>query len=364
MISLAPYAFKSTLSRGREFPEEKDEFRTCFERDRDRIVHSKAFRRLSGKTQVFVSTYGDHYRDRLSHTLEVAQISRGLARILRLNEDLAEAIALAHDLGHTPFGHAGEETLGKIMREFGLRYEHNEQSRRIVEKLENKYPGFPGLNLSWEVREGLIKHQTQYDQAGRKISGKTLESQVVDLADEIAYHNHDLDDGLRDRLFKLEDLRKLRIWKRAEAIVFEKYGSNILEKYLRHRAISALIGIMMRDVYKESMVRIKKWKIREPEDAGKKQHNAIAFSSILRKEIAGLQKFLWSRMYRSKKVISHSRRGQKIIKFLFWKFYKNPELLPIKFRRRIDADTPKEIMIKDYIAGMTDNYALSFYKKL
>lgn len=361
---LAPYAILSGKSRGREYKELEDDLRTCFARDRDRIIHSKAFRRLAGKTQVFAATFGDHYRERLSHTLEMAQIARGICITLGLNEDLAEAIALAHDLGHPPFGHAGEETLDKIMRKFGFHFEHNEQSKRIVEKLEDRYPDFRGLNLTWEVRDGLTKHQTHFDQRGKKISGKSLESQVVDLADEIAYHNHDLDDGLRSKIFKIENLRRLSLWRTAENQVFKKYGKNIGMKYLRHRAISALIGMMILDVCIEADKRLKKWKIKRPEDAIKKPKNVISFSVGFEKEVLKLRRFLWNNMYRSAKVLKHSKAGQRVLEGLFWKFYKNPELLPAKLKAKIDTEEPKEVIIKDYVAGMTDSYALNLYKKL
>lgn len=321
---------------GREFPEKSDPTRTEFQRDRDRIIHSKAFRRLSGKTQVFVATYGDHFRDRLTHTLEVAQVARDMARSLRLNEDLCEAIALAHDLGHPPFGHAGEATLNEIMREFGLHFEHNEQSKRIVEKLEKLFPNFDGLNLTHEVREGLAKHQTLYDQKTKKIKNKTLEARVVDLADEIAYHNHDLDDGLRSELFTLRDVGRLALWKEAALAVQKKYGKIEDPVVFRHRVVSQLISLMITNVLK----------------------HRIRFSQSFQRKVIELRKFLWNRMYQSSKVLVHSRRGQKILKRLFWKLYKNPKLMPKRFWERIDTPDPLEVIVKDYVAGCTDQYAM------
>src|SRR3989338_11104186 len=263
--TLAPYALLSARSRGREFDEQEDESRTLFQRDRDRIIHSKAFRRLYGKTQVFVATYGDHFRDRLSHTLEVAQVARDLARNFKLNEDVCEAVALAHDLGYPPFGHAGQDTLNEIMQEFGGHFEHNEQSKRIVEKLEKQFPNFDGLNLTHEVLQGLAKHQTLYDQQTKKITGKALEAQVVDLADEIAYHNHDLDDGLRSELFTFEDLRHVALWKEAEELMHKKYDRKSKKMdtvVLRHRTVSKLISLMVHDLLKNTDRAIKKYKIK------------------------------------------------------------------------------------------------------
>jgi dGTPase len=344
-LMIAPY--KVLKTSGREFPEKSDPTRTEFQRDRDRIIHSKAFRRLSGKTQVFVATYGDHFRDRLTHTLEVAQVARDLARSLRLNEDCCEAIALAHDLGHTPFGHAGEHTLNEIMEKFGRRFEHNEQSQRVVEHLEKLFPNFDGLNLTAEVREGLAKHQTLYDQRTKRIKEKTLEAQVVDIADEIAYHNHDLDDGLRSELFTLRDLHRLAVWREAVEAVFKKYGEIRDAVVFRHRIISQLISLMISDVFETAMKNL----------ARRRFHHAVRFSPSFQKKIIELRKFLWYRMYQSPQVLKHSRRGQKILKKLFWHFYKNPALMPKRFYERIGKPDPLEVIVKDYVAGCTDIYA-------
>ncbi|MFH1012856.1 MAG: dNTP triphosphohydrolase, partial [Candidatus Peregrinibacteria bacterium] len=217
---LAPYAAFSVDSRGREHPESEDPYRTCFQRDRDRVIHSKAFRRLRGKTQVLVAGFGDHYRSRLAHSMEVAQIARAICRSLGLNEDLAEAVSLAHDLGHAPFGHAGQDEMNAILQEYGSRFEHNEQSRRIVELLEHKSPDYPGLNLSFEVRDGLIKHRTFYDNPPvTDTLMPSLEAQVANAADEIAYLNHDIDDGLRSGVLTLEAFDGLKLWESAKANV-------------------------------------------------------------------------------------------------------------------------------------------------
>lgn len=360
---LAPYAVLSSKTIGREFPESEDPARTVFQRDRDRIIHSKAFRRLSGKTQVFIATHGDHFRDRLSHTLEVAQVARDLCCSFGLNEDLAEAIALAHDLGHTPFGHAGEQTLNEIMEQFGFHFEHNEQSKRVVEKLEKQFPHFDGLNLSFEVRQGLAKHQTLYDQRMEKITGKTLEAQVVDIADEIAYHNHDLDDGLRAKLFEMTDLVKLPLLKEAKAAAEKKYGTLKNPIVLRSRVVSTLISLMISDVLKTTAANIKRYKIRALSDVLKKEKNLVSFSASFQKKVQRLREFLWNRMYQSRKVLYYSHRGQRILKKLFWLFYKRPRLMPRHFYGRIEVQYPLAIVVKDYVAGLTDTYATKLARK-
>lgn len=361
--NLASYAVKSANSAGRKYKEQEDKTRTAFQRDKDRIIHSKPFRRLSGKTQVFVATYGDHFRDRMTHTLEVSQVARGLARSLKLNEDLCEAIALAHDIGHTPFGHAGEYVLNAIMQKFGGRFEHNEQSKRIVEELEKQFPDFNGLNLAHETLQGLAKHQTIYDQRTKRITGKTLEAQVVDIADEIAYHNHDLDDGLRSLLFSLNDVRRLTLWREAEHAVKEKYGLINDKQILRHRVISHLISMMILDVVKTAARNISVMRIRTLADVYSQKNNAVTFSTAFQKKIKRLRAFLWNKMYQSPQVLKLSKRGQRIIKGLFWIFYKKPRLMPSAFYGRIDAPDALHAVVKDYIAGMTDKYATDIYNK-
>jgi dGTPase len=359
---LQSYAVLSEKSLGREYPETADDTRTCFQRDRDRILHSKAFRRLAGKTQVFVANMGDHYRTRMSHSLEVAQVARDLARSLGLNEDLVESIALAHDLGHPPFGHAGEEQLDKCMQKFGLNFEHNEQSKRVVDVLEDRYPNFPGLNLSLEVLEGLEKHQSHYDRRGQEISGKTLEAQVVDLADEIAYHNHDLDDGMRGGVFNIRALGKLTLWQKAEKKTMRLHGDLSL-KYLRHRTISTLISMMIDNVVDQTERNIRKLKIRSPQDAVKQSRNAAAFSSTFYIQVQELREFLYSYMYQGPLVHRQNKRGQRIIKFVFNTLHARPQLLPDKVRERVGSRESLEIVVKDFVAGMTDAYALDFYEK-
>jgi len=358
---LASYAVLSGESKGRVFVEKPSETRTCFQRDRDRIIHSKAFRRLSGKTQVFVPTYKDHIRDRLSHSLEVAQVGRDIARNLRLNEDLTETICLAHDLGHTPFGHAGEHALDAVMRTFKSHYEHNEQSKRIVEKLEKSFPDFDGLNLSFEVLDGLAKHQTRYDQSGKEISGKTLEAQIADLADEIAYHNHDLDDGLRAGFFNLKDLGELKLWRLAMKQVEKNYGKGLDDEIYSSRGVSTMISLMITNILNTAEKRLDELSFKSPNDVISYPKSIVGFSKGFGKDVEELRNFLWARMYQSPKVLRYSKQGQKIITSVFWHFYKKPNLLPQHFRAKI-KDESLEVIVKDYVAGMTDQFITQIYE--
>ncbi len=338
---LASYALKSKDSKGRMHLEKADLTRTPFQKDRDRIIHSRAFRRLKMKTQVFVAHHGDHFRTRLTHTLEAAQISRDISRSLGLNEDLAEAITLAHDLGHTPFGHAGEEALDELLQPFGLSFEHNEQSRRIVEELEHVYPDFRGLNLTHEVRQGLMKHQTPWDQPDKEFQKASLEAQVANLADEIAYNNHDTDDALRAGLITEDDLGELMIWQTAAKQVVETYGK-IENSYIRlSRTVSKMIGLMIHDLIKTS----------NPEGG------EIKFSKAQTKMNRELKSFLTDRFYFHENVLELSKRGQNIIRSLFENYHNHPDNLPKEEQASIKNGTQLEIVIKDYIAGMTDEFA-------
>lgn len=362
---LALYTVKSAESSGRVYPEDEDDQRTCFQRDRDRIIHCKAFRRLEEKTQVFAADFGDHYRTRLTHTMEVAQVSRDLARTLGLNEDLAESIALAHDLGHPPFGHAGEYALSEVMREYGQHFEHNEQSLRIVEKLEKLYPQFDGLNLTKEVLDGLLKHRTPWDRPKMKfIRWPHLEGQVVDLADEIAYTNHDVDDGLRGNLFTLRDLSRMALWKKAAEEVHKDYGENISEDMLRYRGISKMIGLMIEDLFETTHKNLKRHKVRTLKDVQRFPGRLVNFSLGMRKDLDQLRRFLKINFYYSKKVEKLVEGGQKILKALFHLFMKKPEKLPQKLQDLIDRGEEKITLVKDYVAGMTDGYAEEQYNKL
>lgn len=346
---LASYAVLSGKSRGRRHPEPEAEDRLCFQRDRDRILHSRAWRRMKDKTQVFVAHHGDHYRNRLTHSLEVAQISRDLARTLGLNEDLAESIALAHDLGHTPFGHAGEHTLSACLQAEGLNFEHNRQSRRVVEELEHVYPHFEGLNLSIEVLEGMMKHETFWDLPnGHTGVHPSLEAQVVNLGDEIAYQNHDVDDGLRSGLFSEKDLEHLALWKKAGEAVEARYG-HIEEARIRQaRTVSAMIGVMMKDIAEETSRLLEMSGIKTLEDVYECEEKLVAFSPLMNVENKALKDFLMTRLYLHPEVVAHSKRGQAVIEFLFK-----------HLRQEMECEE-----LRDYLAGMTDSFALGLAQEL
>ncbi|HAR62211.1 MAG: deoxyguanosinetriphosphate triphosphohydrolase [Candidatus Margulisiibacteriota bacterium] len=353
---LAPYALKSSLSVGRKFDEQPDEYRTCFQRDRDRIIHSKAFRRLKQKTQVFIVSTGDHYRTRLTHSLEVAQISRQIGRMLRLNEDVVESIALAHDLGHTPFGHVGEEVLDELLKSDGG-FEHNRQSRRILEVLEHRYPNFPGLNISFEILDGLIKHKTPYDKTEYTESHRTLimslESQVVNIADEIAYNNHDLDDGITSGIISMAELeRDIELWKEASRINRDKY-TNITAKELHRLNISTLIGMQVVDVYTTARALIESKNISSAADI---KTSLVAFSSQMKEKNEILRKYLYKNFYKHPDVEIMNQKGARIIRELFQAFSEYPKLFP-QDASKFDEHTSFIRQIGDYIALMTDNFA-------
>lgn len=365
---LAPYAARSEQSRGRRHEEPFKDSRPAFERDRDRIIHCAAFRRLEYKTQVFVNHEGDYYRTRLTHSLEVAQIARGIARRLRLNEDLVEALALAHDLGHTPFGHTGEDVLDRLMKGFGG-FEHNRQSLRIVEKLEERYPGFPGLNLCWETREGIIKHSSEYDRAGGPDLSEyepgrrpALEAQLIDLADEIAYNNHDIDDGLKAGYITLGELDQVKLWRDTSARVRKKFPGLDGERYI-YQTISHLIGIFIDDVVTTSEDTLRHQKIRDAEAVRGHSTRLIALSSDLRSQNDELKAFLRQRLYHHYKVERMRVKAERFLTLLFGSYVENPALLPETYRQRFE-EFGRERTICDYIAGMTDRFALDEYKRL
>jgi len=346
---LAVFAVRNCESVGRSFLEKPDEFRLDFQRDRDRVLHSKSFRRLKGKTQVVTATVGDHFRSRLSHTLEVAQISRSLARNLRANEDLAETIALAHDLGHTPFGHAGETAMNDLLHRFGENFEHNLQSRRIVEKLEEKSPLFSGLNLTFEVRDGLQKHRTPYDRgfSGEK-SQPFLEAQIVDLADEIAYQTHDLEDGVRAGILQKSEIEKLEIVQ----ILREKIGENW--------EISHLVNFLVRDVLNFTAANLRKLNPKSVREISAASEKVVDFSPAIFAANSQLRQFLQMKFYRHPTVAQQSERGVATVKKLFFHFLKNEAEIPEKFRK----NEKLEIAAKDFIAGMTDEFAFNFAAKI
>ncbi len=359
---LAPYAMKSGESEGREFPEEPHPFRTCFQRDRDRIIHSNAFRRLEYKTQVFVYHEGDHYRTRLTHSLEGAQIARTIARALRLNEDLAEAIILAHDLGHTPFGHSGEVVLNRLMKDHGG-FEHNRQSLRIVTWLEKRYDDFPGLNLSYEVREGIAKHMTSYDQPNAQASFKkrgqaTLEAQIVNLADEIAYSNHDLDDGIDSGLLDLTELCSVGLWQ-------EHYQGSDNDKLRIRRAIREIINAYVTDLVNQVGKSLAEEKIQSVREVRLSKARWVSYSPEFDRKNRELKSFLREKMYHHFRVERMADKAQRILESLFKTYLKNPKILPPEVQGRADGERePLERAICDHIAGMTDRFALDEYSKL
>ncbi|MBU1998429.1 MAG: deoxyguanosinetriphosphate triphosphohydrolase [Candidatus Omnitrophica bacterium] len=365
-LFLAPYAMNSRDSRGRAHKEEPHPYRNVYQRDRDRIIHSAAFRRLEYKTQVFVNHEGDYYRTRLTHTIEVAQIARTIATALRLNFDLTEAIALAHDLGHTPFGHSGEDALNELMDKFGG-FNHNLHGLRVVDLLEERYPDFPGLNLSWEVREGIVKHSSSFDKSGRlkeflPSMSPTLETQVVDIADEIAYDNHDIDDGLTSCLLNESDLMLLPIWKKLNSEILKKYPE-INPEIKKHLIIRRLIDIQVTDLIQESNRILKKLKPKSCLDINKINKKVISFSESMLQLRCPLRRLLIEKLYRHYRVVRMSEKAKRYMKELFKFYLSKPDALPNHIQKRIREDGLRRA-ICDYIAGMTDRFALDEYKKL
>jgi dGTPase len=361
---LAPYGHHSKYSRGRTHPEDEPEYRTVFQRDRDRILHTTAFRRLEYKTQVFITYEGDYYRTRLTHTLEVAQIARTIARALGANEDLTESICLAHDLGHAPFGHSGEVALGRLMRDHGG-FDHNKQSLRIVTALEQRYPDFPGLNLTWEVLEGIVKHETEYDQADARDFNPELrghiEAQIANVADELAYTAHDLDDGLRSGIITVAMLEEIELWQ----VMRESIGwrSGELDDLTRHRIIRRLIGTEVTDILRASEQRLRENRVSSVEDVQRLPFNVITFSEDMATRNRQLKDFLYQNMYRSYRVVRMAVKAERLINELFKSYCKEPTILPGHVYKNMDK-FGLERTVCDYIAGMTDRYAIEEYQKL
>ena len=357
---LAPYAIRSGESRGRAWPEKEHEVRTVFQRDRDRIIHSTAFRRLQYKTQVFVNHEGDHYLTRLTHTIETSQIARSLGRALALNEDLIETIALAHDLGHGPFGHAGQSALSELMQGHGG-FEHNVQALRIVEELEESYPDFPGLNLTFEVREGLKKHPENFF-AQRSKRFRSVEAEVVDHADEIAYTCHDLDDGLRAEMITEEELQGVQLWEEALNYIRKKYPR--IEPDPRNRlAIRLLINQLVMDLIETTRRHLEKLGAKSVKDLQKVQSPLVLFSPEMMKKMEQLRRFLHANVYQHYRVVRMTDKGQRFIRCLFETYVKKPGQLAPSVRKRVEKDGIYRAVC-DYIAGMTDRFAQDEYKRL
>ena len=362
--SLAPYGMRSKDSKGRAYLDNEPEYRTSFQRDRDRIIHTTAFRRLEHKTQVFITYEGDYYRTRLTHTLEVAQIGRTIARALGGNEDLIEAICLAHDLGHSAFGHAGEIVLARLMKEHGG-FDHNKQSLRIVTELEQRYPEYPGLNLTWEVREGMVKHESEYDISDASDYDPSLrgnlETQIANVADELAYTTHDLDDGLRSGMLTPRMLEGISLWEILTDQI--KWRGPNMEEVARHKLIRQLIGMEVTDLATTTDTRLKENGAQSPLDIQKLAYNVIGFSEEMSRRNRELKDFLYNKMYRHYRVVRMQVKAERTIEELFNAYRTEPATLPEQFQAFIEH-RGLERTICDYIAGMTDRYAIEEHQKL
>ncbi|RMH53051.1 MAG: deoxyguanosinetriphosphate triphosphohydrolase [Zetaproteobacteria bacterium] len=370
---LAPFACRSALSRGRRHPEPEQEGRNIFQRDRDRIIHSTAFRRLEYKTQVFVNHEGDHYRTRLTHSIEVAQIARSICRALDLQEDLAESVALAHDLGHTPFGHSGQDALNEVMAPYGG-FEHNRQSLRIVTELERRYAAFPGLNLSYETLEGMIKHSSHYDRApdgaARDFHPEeqpTLEAQIGNLADEIAYNNHDVDDGLRAGILTIEGLRRTTLFRRSHDAALAVCVGGCSERVVVHETVRRMINHLITDVIRQTRANLKQAGVTSLEDVRRAPEPLVAFSPEVTAWGRELKEYLHHNMYHHYRVARMSHKATRVIQELFHAYFEHPMMLPPGPAARIPPDADDRLrarVIADYIAGMTDRYALDEHDRL
>lgn len=363
---LAAYAMKSKDSRGRKYPEEEHHYRSVYQRDRDRIIHSTAFRRLEYKTQVFVNHEGDYYRTRLTHTMEVSQIARSIARVLNLNEDIAEAISLAHDLGHTPFGHSGEDALKKLMEGHGG-FEHNLHGLRVVDILERKYPDFPGLNLSWELKESIVKHKSPYNNTSVATEYRTneqplLEAQIVDKADSIAYDNHDLDDSLKAGIITDDDLQVVDLWRETQKKVKQKYAIYDRDIVIA-QTIKTLINLEVTDLIENTMSGIKQEGIKTVRDVREYPGLIVSFSATLSEQKKNLQEFLFKNVYQHYRVVRMADKAKRFLEELFIAFIKNPKQLPLEYQKWIEQAGLYQAVC-DYIAGMTDRFAQDEYKKL
>lgn len=361
---LAPYACHSKDSQGRLYPEDEPDYRTTFQRDRDRILHTTAFRRLEYKTQVFINYEGDYYRTRLTHTLEVSQIGRTIARALGANEDLVEAVCLAHDLGHPPFGHSGEVVLSRLMVNAGG-FDHNRQSLRIVSEMERRYPDFPGLNLTWEVREGIVKHESEYDISDASDYNPDLrghlEAQIANVADELAYTTHDLDDGLRSGMISPGMLEGVELWE----ILAESVGwrGAAFDELVRHRLIRRLIGMEVSDLLEATVQRLRESNVKSVEELQRLPYQVIGFSENMHRRNRQVKDFLYTNLYRHHRVVRMAVKAERIITDLFNAYFLEPAMLPGHIQELVD-ERGLERTICDYIAGMTDRFALEEHNKL
>lgn len=366
---LAPYAMRSSQSRGRLFPDDEHPYRTAYQRDRDRIIHTTAFRRLEYKTQVFVYSEGDHYRNRLTHSIEVSQVGRTLARGLGCNEDLTEAICLAHDLGHPPFGHVGEETLNDLMRDFGG-YDHQRQTYRILTELEYRYPDHPGLNLTYEVLEGVVKHDTDYDIVDASAYDPdlrgTLECQLSNLADEIAYNTSDLDDGIRSGILDPRAVAELDVARRVlDSLGEDPATADLSDTMLRHRFIRRLVGLEIDDVLLATTANLKAHNVDSINVLRGLPMNLATYSEGKLALNRQLKRFLFENFYRNYRVVRMAVKAERLLRALFEGYTSEPRQLPPAIQARIaTTDLGAERIICDYIAGMTDRYAIQEHNRL
>jgi dGTPase len=365
---LAPYAMRSSQSRGRAYPEEEHAYRTAYQRDRDRIIHTTAFRRLEYKTQVFVYSEGDHYRNRLTHSVEVAQVGRTLARSLGCNEDLTEAICLAHDLGHPPFGHVGEATLNHLMQHHGG-YDHQKQTYRIITELERRYPEHPGLNLTYEVREGVVKHDTSYDIVDASNYNAhergTLECQLANLADEIAYNTSDMDDGIRSGILEPNAVKKLEISKRVLASLGEDSSADLSQTMMRHRFVRRLVGMEISDTIQATEANIREAGIETLEELRHQPGNVANYTPEMQELNLELKQYLFKNFYRHFRVVRMATKAERLIRDLFEAYIEQPLQLPTETQQRAEEHVEGlHRAVCDYIAGMTDRYAIQEHKRL
>jgi dGTPase len=361
---LAPWGMRSAKSRGRRYPEPEHPMRTSFGRDRDRVIHSSSFRRLEYKTQVFVNHEGDNYRTRLTHSLEGAQIGRTVARIMGLNEELTECLVLGHDLGHTPFGHSGERVMNELMRDHGG-FEHNRQTLRILELLEQRYPDFPGLNLTWEVREGIIKHRPDTDATAPPEyapgEAPTLEAQLVDYVDEIAYNNHDVDDGLTSRMFTVEEIRGVALFREAHDDALGRGLGD--ERNARHHVVRFIIDRCARDLIETSQANLEAARVGSVDDVRKAGRRLVAYSPEMAVRVRELKDFLLRNMYRHYRVVRMGDKAGRLLRDLFQSYVAEPRQLPPQFQGQLEREGVHRVVC-DYIAGMTDRFAVDEHQKL
>ena len=361
---LAPYGMRSAKSRGRRHLEPDDPNRTSYQRDRDRVIHSSSFRRLEYKTQVFVNHEGDNYRTRLTHSLEGAQIGRSVARSLALNEDLTECLVLGHDLGHTPFGHSGEKVMAELMADHGG-FEHNRQTLRILEVLEERYPKFPGLNLTWEIREGIIKHQPDSDaRAPAEYApgeAPTLEAQLVDFVDEIAYNNHDIDDGLSSGMITVEKIRAVELFRDS----YEEVRAEGIrgERLMRHQTVRRIISRCTKDLVETTLKTVRDANVASVEDVRRAGRRLVGYSPDMARRVKELKEFLFTNLYRHYRVVRMGDKAGRVLRDLFLSYVAEPLQLPPHYQERIPRDGVHRVVC-DYIAGMTDRFAVDEHRKL